>query len=84
MLLEELYSLNLSPDMGLLFFFFFRENYIPLYERYSKGGFKMKNYVKYAVIGVAGYLIGFYEMKYKVIKAIANGVIEREEKESEE
>lgn len=83
MLLEELYSLNLSPDMGLLFFFF-RENYIPLYERYSKGGFKMKKYVKYAVIGVAGYLIGFYEMKYKVIKAIANGVIEREEKESEE
>lgn len=44
----------------------------------------MKNYVKYAVIGVAGYLIGFYEMKYKVIKAIANGVIEREEKEYEE
>ena len=44
----------------------------------------MKNYVKYAVIGVAGYLIGFYEMKYKVIKEIANGVIEREEKESEE
>lgn len=44
----------------------------------------MKNYVKYAVIGVAGYLIGFYKMKYKVIKAIANGVIEREEKEYEE
>lgn len=44
----------------------------------------MKNYVKYAVIGVAGYLIGFYEMKYKVIKAIANGVMEREMKESKE
>lgn len=39
---------------------------------------------KYAVIGVAGYLIGFYEMKYKVIKAIANGAIEREMKEFEE
>ena len=43
----------------------------------------MKNYVKYAVVGLAGYLIGFYEMKYKVIKVIANGMIEKE-KESEE
>lgn len=83
MLLEELYSLNLSPDMGLLFFFFAKIT-SHFMKRYSKGGFKMKNYVKYAVIGVAGYLIGFYEMKYKVIKAIANGAIEREMKEFEE
>lgn len=39
----------------------------------------MKQYVKYALVGVAGYLIGFYEMKYKVIKAIAKGRIGKEE-----
>lgn len=50
----------------------------------------MKQFMKYAAVGVAGYLIGFYEMKYKVVKAIANGVVEanqennsKEEKEEE-
>lgn len=28
----------------------------------------MKNVIKYGLIGFAGYLIGFYEMKYKVMK----------------
>ena len=45
---------------------------------------KMKQFVKYAAVGVAGYLIGFYEMKYKVVKAIANGYVERNEEDSEE
>lgn len=44
----------------------------------------MKQFVKYAAVGVAGYLIGFYEMKYKVVKAIANGYIKRNEEDSEE
>lgn len=46
----------------------------------------MKNFVKYAAVGVAGYLIGFYEMKYKLLKAIVKGKIEieKESKEKEE
>ena len=44
----------------------------------------MKQFVKYAAVGVAGYLIGFYEMKYKVVKAIANGYINRDENSEEE
>ena len=32
----------------------------------------MKNFLKYAAVGVAGYLIGFYEFKYKVVKAMAS------------
>ena len=46
----------------------------------------MKQFVKYAAVAVAGYLVGFYEMKYKVVKAIAEGHIEKEneKKDSEE
>ena len=44
----------------------------------------MKQFVKYAAVGVAGYLIGFYEMKYKVVKTIANGYIKRDENSEEE
>lgn len=31
----------------------------------------MKNFIKYAAVGLAGYFIGFYEMKYHVVKTIA-------------
>lgn len=44
----------------------------------------MKNFVKYAAVGVAGYLVGFYEMKYKVVKAIAQRHIEKEDSKKEE
>ena len=44
----------------------------------------MKQFVKYAAVGVAGYLIGFYEMKYKVVKTIANGYIEQDQDDSKE
>ena len=45
----------------------------------------MKQTTKTALLaGVAGYLIGFYEMKYKTIKAIAKGYAEKSEKESSE
>lgn len=39
----------------------------------------MKQFIKYAAVGLAGYFIGFYEMKYKVVKAVAQGFVEREE-----
>ena len=42
-----------------------------------------KNFIKYAAIGVAGYLIGFYEMKYKVVKAMAINAIKEKEEDSE-
>jgi hypothetical protein len=35
-----------------------------------KGVDNMKNFVKFAVVGLAGYLIGFYEMKYKTMKTL--------------
>ena len=45
----------------------------------------MKDFVKFAAVGVAGYLIGFYEMKYKIVKAIADGQHEAlNKKDSEE
>lgn len=44
----------------------------------------MKNFVKFAAVAVAGYLVGFYEMKYKVVKAIAQGHIEKEQEDSKE
>ena len=36
----------------------------------------MKNFIKLAVVGIGGYLIGFYEMKYKLVKALAEVTIE--------
>jgi hypothetical protein len=39
----------------------------------------MKQFIKYAAVGLAGYFIGFYEMKYKVVNAVAQGFVEREE-----
>ena len=44
----------------------------------------MKQFLKYAAVGFAGYLVGFYEMKYKVVKAIANEYIEQDLEYSEE
>ena len=39
----------------------------------------MKQFIKYAAVWLAGYFIGFYEMKYHVMNAIAKGYIEKEE-----
>ena len=44
----------------------------------------MKTFVKYAAVAVAGYLIGFYEMKYKVVRTIAEGYVKKEEDSKEE
>lgn len=38
----------------------------------------MKNFVKYAAVGLAGYFIGFYEMKYKAMKIMLNATVEEQ------
>lgn len=43
----------------------------------------MKQFTKYALVGLAGYFIGFYEMKYKVVKAIAEGYVEEAESKND-
>lgn len=43
----------------------------------------MKQFIKYALVGLAGYFIGFYEMKYKVVKAIAKGYVEEAESKND-
>lgn len=42
----------------------------------------MKTFIKYAAVAVAGYLVGFYEMKYKVVNAMVQGFIKKEEEDS--
>ena len=39
----------------------------------------MKGLVKLAVVGIAGYLVGFYEMKYKTHKALLHALLEGED-----
>lgn len=31
----------------------------------------MKKFIKYAAVALAGYFVGFYELKYRVMKLIA-------------
>lgn len=40
----------------------------------------MKELIKYAAIGVAGYLLGRHEMKYKIVKIIAERKLDEESK----
>lgn len=42
----------------------------------------MKNFVKYAAVGLAGYFIGFYEMKYKTLKTFMQAYIKQESDDS--
>ena len=44
----------------------------------------MRPFVKYAAVGLAGYLVGFYEMKYKTTKALLNVMAEKCKKDSED
>ena len=48
----------------------------------------MKNLIKYAAVGLAGYFVGFYEMKYHVVKAFAESKLkedlQKSQKEEEE
>ena len=43
----------------------------------------MRNLLKYAAVGFGGYLIGFYEMKYKVMKLFVEAVTKKEETEED-
>ena len=38
----------------------------------------MKNIIKYGLVGLAGYFIGFYEMKYKTLKLMLTNEIKKE------
>lgn len=43
----------------------------------------MKNVVKFGLVGLAGYLIGYYEHQYKTMKIILNAALREKEKEKE-
>nr|DAD58026.1 MAG TPA: hypothetical protein [Caudoviricetes sp.] len=43
----------------------------------------MKDYVKLALVGLTGYFIGFYEMKYKTMKIMLKSMTEKEEASNE-
>lgn len=47
----------------------------------------MKNIIKYGLVGLAGYLVGFYEMKYKMMRIMLESQFKKDnesEKEKEE
>ena len=44
----------------------------------------MKTFVKYTAVAVAGYLVGFYEMKYKTSMALMKVLIENNQEDSNE
>jgi hypothetical protein len=48
-----------------------------------KEWFNMNKIIKYGMVGLAGYLIGHYEMKYKVLKWAWKTLREKEEVEQE-
>lgn len=51
----------------------------------SKEEFTMKNIGKIVLAGtagLAGYFIGFYEMKYKTLKALMEIIVEKKEKQN--
>lgn len=75
---------GLSENLGLFFFVqpkikCTREKYILLYEKELKEDLKMRDFVKFAAVGLAGYFIGFFEMKYKAMKVITQGFIDQAE-----
>lgn len=44
----------------------------------------MKTFVKYAAVGFAGYLVGFYEMKYKTMKLLIEAYAKNASNDSSE
>lgn len=45
---------------------------------------KMKNAVKFGLVGLAGYLIGYYEHQYKTMKVILKAALREKENEEDE
>ena len=44
----------------------------------------MNNLFKLTVVGVVGYLVGFYEMKYKANKVLLDVLVKHYEKDAQE
>lgn len=44
----------------------------------------MKNIVKFGLVGLAGYLVGFYECQYKTMKVILKTVLRENEEETQQ
>lgn len=44
----------------------------------------MKHFLKYAAVGIAGYLVGFYELKYKMMKTMLENKLNKEQETEEE
>ena len=44
----------------------------------------MKDFLKFAAIAAAGYLVGFYEMKYKTSMALIKILTEKNQEDSNE
>lgn len=44
----------------------------------------MRDLAKLAMAGIAGYLIGFYEMKYKMLKVYVENEVNKKEKKGKE
>ena len=44
----------------------------------------MKDFLKFAAIAAAGYLVGFYEMKYKTSMALVKVLTEKNQEDSNE
>lgn len=43
----------------------------------------MRNAIKYGLIGLTGYLVGHYEMKYRIMKVLLESRIEKDTKTKE-
>lgn len=77
-----MWILKFEPAMALTFFAIHTSHII---EPKSKEELYMKNFIKFGLVGLAGYFVGFYEMKYKTLKLLANNMAKKlEEKKSEE
>lgn len=42
----------------------------------------MKDFTKLAIVGIVGYLVGFYEMKYKTHKALLEILMNAEKEDA--
>ena len=71
------YKLNIGPKNTRSYIFrpsslnkelvYFAKFICPTIEEILEGGFNMKNIIKFGLVGFAGYLVGFYECKYKML-----------------
>lgn len=44
----------------------------------------MKNFIKFGLVGFAGYLVGFYECKYRMLDIMWKTIIEAEKAKTKE